>query len=362
MLQCSFMCCSGMQPSMIEVRNLSKTYLSHKKKVTVLKNINLNIQPNEIFSIVGRSGAGKSTLIRCINMLIRPSEGTVLVNGHCMTDMSPTALRQARKNIGMIFQDFNLLYSRNVYENIALPLELINTPKRQKAMRVEELLLLTDLHSLKNQPISQLSGGQKQRVAIARALANAPKVLLCDEVTSALDPQTTLSILSLLQTLRKELGITILLITHEMDVVKAICDRVAILHKGEIIEKSGVADLFVHPQTQVATNLVKASSRMDLPYAIQEKLLQLPHDHSGTLLRIAYHGNSASQPILSHLIKEYDVVVNILQGCMETIQEQLMGTMIVEFIGTKENIDKCILFLEKNNLNVEILGYVRRNA
>ncbi|MBI2792882.1 MAG: methionine ABC transporter ATP-binding protein [Gammaproteobacteria bacterium] len=346
---------------MISIRNLSKYYEIHHKKIPALKHVNLDVKPGEIYGIIGRSGAGKSTLIRCVNMLERPSEGNIYIEGTCVTEMGSAQLREARRQMGMIFQHFNLLQSRNVVDNIALPLELAGLSTDKIKTRVDELLGLTELSNHAKQYPSQLSGGQKQRVAIARALAYSPKVLLCDEATSSLDPQSTMSILELLRSINHELGITILLITHEMDVVKTICHRVGVIHQGEIIEQRNVIELFTDPHTQVAKDLVKASSRMEIPRVIKE-MLQSSGDHdSGTIIRIAYHGESASQPIIGYLIQQYRININILQGNIETIQDQIVGVMIVEIKGDRTSVEKSISFLERNGLHVEILGYVQRD-
>jgi D-methionine transport system ATP-binding protein len=347
---------------MISIRNLSKYYKINHQEILALKDINLDVKPQEIFGIIGRSGAGKSTLIRCVNMLERPSSGNILIEGTCITTMDAAQLREARRQMGMIFQHFNLLHSRNVLENIALPLELSGAPKEQIKSRVEELIDLTELSNHAKQYPNQLSGGQKQRVAIARALANSPKVLLCDEATSSLDPQSTHAILELLRSINHELGITILLITHEMDVVKTLCHRVGVIHHGEIIEQSEVIELFTNPKTQVAKDLVKASSRMEVPRVIKEMLQTNANHDSGTILRIAYHGDSASQPIIGYLIQQYRINVNILQGNIETIQDQIVGVMIIEIRGDRVSVEKSIVFLERNGLHVEILGYVQRNS
>lgn len=347
---------------MISIRNLSKYYQMQNQTVAALKNINLEVKSKEIFGIIGRSGAGKSTLIRCVNGLEKPTSGEVLIEGVCLTTMSPAQLREARKQMGMIFQHFNLLSSRTVRENISLALELSHIPKPKIESRVNELLELTELENHHLQYPSQLSGGQKQRVAIARALATSPKVLLSDEGTSSLDPRSTASILELLRNINQELGITILLITHEMDVVKTICDRVAVIDRGEIVEERPVIELFTNPQSMVGQDLVKASSRMEIPRAIKEMLNSNATKDSGTILRIAYHGESASQPIISYLIQQYRIIINILQGYIETIQNQIVGVMIVEVVGDRENVEKSISFLERNGLHVEILGYVQRNS
>lgn len=347
---------------MISIRNLSKFYKTPYHEIVALKEINLEVKPKEVFGIIGRSGAGKSTLIRCVNMLERPSTGNIMLEGTCLTTMTARELRQARRQMGMIFQHFNLLQSRNVFDNIALPLELARTPSAEIQKRVNELLEVTELTYNKKQYPSQLSGGQKQRVAIARALANSPKVLLSDEATSSLDPQSTLSILELLRSINREMGITILLITHEMDVIKALCDRVAVIAQGEIIEQSDVIELFTKPKTKVAIDLVKAASRVEIPPAVKAVLAMKSLENTGTILKIAYHGASASQPIISYLIQQYRIMINILQGYIETIQGQIVGVMIVEAEGSKENIELSIQFLKDNGLQVEILGYVQRNT
>lgn len=352
---------------MISIRNLSKYYKTPYQEITALSSIDLQVKPKEIFGIIGRSGAGKSTLIRCVNMLERPSTGSVMLEGTCLTTMNAAELREARKQMGMIFQHFNLLQSRNVFDNIALPLEFAGLSKTEIKSRVHSLLELTELtHHVKQYP-SQLSGGQQQRVAIARALANSPKVLLSDEATSALDPQSTLSILKLLKSIQSELGLTILLITHEMDVVKAICDRVAIIDKGCIIEQSEVYQLFTQPRTKIAQDLVKASIRMEIPKPIKERLRQKSTQNYdagmqiSTLIRVAYHDEAASQPIISYLIQQYRVLVNILQANIETIQNHTVGVMMVEIQGEREQVEKGTQFLKENGLKIEMLGYVQRN-
>lgn len=343
---------------MISIKNLNKEFIHRGQTIRALHNINLDVKPKEIFGIIGRSGAGKSTLIRCVNHLEKPSSGSILIAGKCITTMTPEELRIARRKMGMIFQHFNLLQSRNVFENISLPLELVGLPKAAIKKRVEELLVLTELENHVKQYPSQLSGGQKQRVAIARALANSPDILLSDEATSALDPSSTHRILELLRTINEELGITILLITHEMDVVKTICHRVAVISHGEIVEQGSVISLFTHPRSAVAKMLVQAASRMELPRVFKEKLQTSPNQSTGMIIRIAYVGDATSKPIIGYLIQHYGVTINILQGNIETIQDQIVGTMIVEMRGDDENINKSMQFLEKNELHVEILGYV----
>jgi D-methionine transport system ATP-binding protein len=343
---------------MISLKNLSKSYLLNHQSIAALTDINLTVKPKEIFGIIGRSGAGKSTLIRCVNLLERPSAGDVFIEAQCLTTLNAQALRKARQQMGMIFQHFNLLQSRTVVENIALPLELGGYSSLAIQKRVNALLALTALEKHAKQYPSQLSGGQKQRVAIARALANYPKILLCDEATSALDPRSTQDILALLRTIHQELGITILLITHEMDVVKSICDRVAVLHEGKIAEERKVIDLFTHPHSPIGKDLVNAACRMEIPRQLKEMLTEHATHPSGTLLKIAYHGASASEPIISHLIQQYHVTINILQGNIETIQDQVVGIIMIEIRGDRDNVEKSIAFFKQNSLEIEILGHV----
>lgn len=346
---------------MISIEHLSKTYTVHGQTITALKDINLSVAPKEIYGIIGRSGAGKSTLIRCVNLLERPNSGRVMMEGICFTTMNRGSLLKARRQMGMIFQNFNLLQSRTVAQNIALPLELAGTSRAHIRARVNELLALVHLESHDKHYPSQLSGGQKQRVAIARALATSPKILLCDEATSALDPQSTQSILALLRSINQALGITIMLITHEMDVIKTLCDRVGILHAGELIEERPVIELFTDPKTDLAKDFVRTSARMHLPDFLKDILVPTPIPNGGTILRIAYHGGSASQPILSHLIKHYPITINILQGNIETIQNQIAGIMIVEIKGSPESVASSCDFLTQHGLHIEILGYVQRD-
>ena len=250
---------------MIELKNVSKVFYKHKAPVNALSDVSLAVSAGEIFGVIGSSGAGKSTLIRCINLLERPTSGQVIVNGQVLSALGARQLVLARRDIGMIFQHFNLLSSRTVFSNIAFPLELSHTPKPEIDRRVRELLALVGLEDkIHDYPVS-LSGGQKQRVAIARTLASSPKVLLCDEATSALDPETTLSILSLLKDINRRFRITILLITHEMNVVRAICDRVAVISEGRLIEQGLVREVFSHPQAELTRRFISAALAFGLP-------------------------------------------------------------------------------------------------
>lgn len=343
---------------MIKLEKVSKTYQMGDIPTHALKNIDLDIKSKEIFGVIGPSGAGKSTLIRCVNLLERPSNGRVIVDNQNLTTMTNTELRAARRKIGMIFQHFNLLSARTVYDNIALPLELAGEKKTVIQQRVMPLLELTGLADKKQHYPSQLSGGQKQRVAIARALANRPTVLLSDEATSALDPQTTHSILQLLKDINREFGITILLITHEMSVVKEICDRLAIIQHGEIIEQAEVIQFFSRPETETAKQFVRSVLKEHLPDKLQQRILPAKKPGAIPLLQISFLGETASEPFIAKLIQTYGIDINILQAQIETIHGETVGTMIVEPAGEEDKINAGIQYLTSKGINVEVIGYV----
>ncbi len=287
---------------MIEIRDLSLTYQGPKGPVHALRGINLEIASGEVFGIIGRSGAGKSSLVRCLNLLNRPTEGSVVVHGRDLMQLSNAELRAARRDIGMVFQHFNLLSSRTVYDNVALPLELAGVSKEEIYQRVTPLLELVGLDHLSDRYPAQISGGQKQRVGIARALASNPKVLLSDEATSALDPETTRSILDLLRKVNRELGVTVVLITHQMLVIKQIADRVAVIDGGEIAELGSVIDVFTRPQQAITKSLIDEIVPQQLPESVMKRVAdlaaQLQPGQQGQLLRLSYAGESAYQPIL----------------------------------------------------------------
>lgn len=353
---------------MIIIKNLSKSYSTNLSpnrddasigQNFIIKDLNLSVKPGEIFGIIGKSGAGKSTLLKCVNLLTPPTTGDVIIDGQSTKLMSENERRKVRLKMGKIFQHFNLLRSRTVFQNIALPLEFLGQDKASIKARVEKLLSLVDLTAHAQKYPSQLSGGQKQRVAIARAISASPKILLSDEATSALDPTSTREVLKLLKSINQELKITIFLITHEMDVVKEICDKVAVIDDGEVIEQGSVIDIFTNPKHAMTKELVKKTAMLELPSHTQKLLQKYGTPGDSRILRLAYHGERASQPIISYLISQYRIVINILQGYIETIQEQPMGVMIVEIRGDQDNVDKSIQFLERNGLHVEILGYVK---
>lgn len=318
---------------MIDIQDLSLTYAGPQGPVHALKNINLHIQAGEVFGIIGRSGAGKSSLVRCMNLLNRPGSGKMIVNGRDLLQLSDAQLRQARQEIGMVFQHFNLLSSRTVFDNAALPLELAGVSKAEIAQRITPLLELVGLAHLANRYPAQISGGQKQRVGIARALASNPRVLLSDEATSALDPETTRSILDLLRQVNRELGVTVVLITHQMQVIKQIADRVAVMEAGQVVELGAVLDVFTNPQQAITQSLIDEIVPQELPASVQQRVqalsLGLPAGQSGQLLRLSYAGDSAYQPVLSHLIRELGLDLSILHGQIDDIQGQTFGSLAV---------------------------------
>ena len=345
---------------MIELIDLHKTYtLANKTQVTALKGINLSIKKGEIFGIIGESGAGKSTLIRCINLLEPPSSGRVIVDGQDLTLMNKKALRHCRRKIGMIFQHFNLLNTRTAFQNIAFTLELEGLSKHEIADKVQPLLELTGLTSRKDYYPSQLSGGQKQRVAIARALANQPQVLLSDEATSALDPENRHAILQLLKKINQELGLTIVLITHEMAVIKEICHHIALLEQGEIVDSTATFKFFSQPKTSAARKLINTGTEHNLFETLHYRLLPQETTESIPLWRLSFYGKAAQEPLIAELAHTFGLNLSILQAQIELIGDQTIGTMIVQVDGDKAKIIIGMQHLLAKNVFVEVIGYVR---
>ena len=346
--------------SMIRLAAIKKSYESAAGEVTALKGVDLEIERGEIYGIIGLSGAGKSTLIRCINMLERPTEGKVIVDGKDLTTLSEAELREERKGIGMIFQHFNLLSSATVYDNVAFPLRLANADDETIRKKVEPLLALVGLADKAQQYPAQLSGGQKQRVGIARALAAGPKVLLSDEATSALDPQTTKSILQLIADINKKLGLTVVIITHEMQVIKDVCDKVAVIADGVIAEKGSVVDIFTKPQNPITREFVSTLLSNDLPINYRGKeLLQAPVEGGELLLRLTFLGERADDPVIADVIRRFPIEVSILYGTLDQIQSLPYGRMIVGVKGEQAEIDRALAYLDTRDLKKEVLGYVR---
>lgn len=324
---------------MIRLERVSKIYESGGKKVEAVKDVSLHIKKGDIFGIIGFSGAGKSTLLRLVNLLERPTKGNIIVDNYDLNSISSKDLRQLRRKIGMIFQTFNLFNSRTVYGNIAYPLKLEKKSKEEIHQRVTELLQFVGLEDQADKFPEQLSGGQKQRVGIARALATSPDILLCDEATSALDPETTNEILNLLKKVNEEFNITILLITHEMNVIRKICNRVAVMENGRIIEEGEVFNIFSNPQEKTTKNFISSVVNEKLSSSLLEKLRK---DHERKLYRIVFSGDTASQPILSTLTAKHNIHFNIIYGSINELQNQLFGNLIVEFIGADSQIEEVL--------------------
>ena len=328
-----------MSEPIIEIRGLRKTFGQGEAAVTALDGIDLSIEKGEIFGIIGLSGAGKSTLVRCMNLLETPTEGTVRVDGQDITTLSPKELRKARQSITMIFQGFNLLMQRSALDNICFPLELSGTPRKEAVARARELLKVVGLEGREGAYPAQLSGGQKQRVAIARALATNPKVLLCDEATSALDPTTTQSILALLQELNRDLGVTVVIITHEMKVVEQICGRVAILAESHVVEEGKVSEVFRHPKTAAARQLLMPGSE-----TARETLAH------GRAYRITFDGSTAEQPVVSGMVLSCGEPVNILFADMKNIEGKTYGQMLLQLPENEGAAARMLAYLESQRI------------
>ncbi|HAX73129.1 MAG TPA: methionine ABC transporter ATP-binding protein [Firmicutes bacterium] len=341
---------------MIELKQVSKTFHAKGETVFAVKDVSLNVVQGEIFGIIGHSGAGKSTLIRCLNHLEVPTKGSVVVNGQPLEDLSSKQLRQARKKIGMIFQHFNLLRTRTVFDNVAYPLKHSGLSKEEIKDKVTNLLRLVHLEDKGDVYPNQLSGGQKQRVAIARALANDPSVLLCDEATSALDPKTTKSILELLKELNESLGLTIVLITHQMEVVKEICHRVAVMEKGEIIEQGSILQVFSNPQSQTTKAFISSLFHDEKIYHLLNERAPLDELYKiEKLVKLSFIGQNTGQAFISYLAKTFEVDGSILFGHVEIIQQTPVGNLIVSFHGTESAINHAIRYLENSEITVEVL-------
>lgn len=343
---------------MIEINQVNKVFYQGAKEINALADINLHIAEGTIFGVIGASGAGKSTLIRCVNMLEAPTSGEVIVDGVDLTKLSKSELSEARRNIGMIFQHFNLLSSRTVFENVALPLELAGKERSHIETKVTDLLKLVGLADKHDTYPANLSGGQKQRVAIARALSSDPKVLLCDEATSALDPATTQSILELLKEINRKLKITILLITHEMDVVKSICHEVAIIGDGHLVEKGTVGEIFAHPKTELAHQFIRSTLDLSIPEDYQARLQAERVDGSYPLVRLEFTGATVDAPLMTQIARKYNIDVSILSSDLDYAGGVKFGMMVAELFGNEQDDNAAIQYLRDHNVKVEVLGYV----
>ena len=332
---------------MIEIKHLSKSFQMKDGAVQALKDINLTIPDGSIYGIIGMSGAGKSTLVRCINLLERPTEGSVVIDGTAMETLSPAALRQRRREITMIFQQFNLLMQRSCLKNICFPMELAGVKKAEAEQRARELLQTVGLPDKAEAYPAQLSGGQKQRIAIARALATNPKVLLCDAATSALDPTPTQSILTLIRDINRKLGITVVVITHQMSVVEAICDRVAILDKGVVVEEGSVKEIFANPKTAAARRLVAPHGGA----AARDLASFAPDDH---VVRVTFNGSSTEKPLVASLAAETGILVSVLSADTRDLSGQCYGSMLLRLPRDVDQARKAFDYISRQpGVNVE---------
>ena len=332
----------------IEISNVEKVFKNKKIEVHALRNVSLKVEKGDIFGIVGYSGAGKSTLLRLVNLLEKPTSGSVKIEGKEIINLSEKELNVLRKNIGMVFQQFNLLESQTVYQNLKIPLIISGAPKNSIDKRIEELLDFVGLKDKKNSSVSKLSGGQKQRIGIARALATHPKILLCDEATSALDPKTTKSILQLLKKINNEFGITILLITHEMEVVKEICNKVAVMQDGEIKEQGNIIEIFTNPQENITKNFISSIINNNIPESLKEELdLNLP------IVKLTFLGEKSRQPLISEINKKFDISTKILSASVNELGNTILGVLVVQLEGNPVIINEVEEFIKNRGVRIE---------
>lgn len=336
---------------MIELKNVSKVFSDGTQEIVAVDDVSLHIDEGEIFGIIGYSGAGKSTLVRTLNGLEQPTSGSITVAGKELSRLSGKQLRQSRQKIGMIFQHFNILWSRTVVENIMFPLEIAGVPKKERLERAQELVRLVGLDGREGAYPSELSGGQKQRVGIARALANDPDVLLCDEATSALDPKTTDDVLELLLDINRRLDLTIVIITHEMEVIRKICARVAVMQGGRVVETGKTTDIFQNPKEKITREFIQQDEDEDIDQLLSDFREYFPE---GRILRVTYPGNQSRAPIISRVSREFNVDINIIRGSIYTTQNSPVGTLYVQVFGDESDVDRAIDELQA--LNTEVLS------
>lgn len=347
---------------MITLENISKVFKTEKNKhLNAVNNVSLNIEKGEIFGIIGFSGAGKSTLVRCINLLERPTSGKVYIDGEELTALKPKELRKKRKKIGMIFQQFNLFSSRTVFKNVAYSLRYRGFSKEEIEKKVMSLLEIVDIKDKADVYPSQLSGGQKQRVAIARALANDPQILLCDEATSALDPQTTSSILKLLKKLNESFGITIVVITHEMNIVKELCHRVAVMSNGSLIEEGDIFEVFSYPKNKITQDFIDTTSNLSKIYTLVEEKHNITKLKEGEcIVGLKYKKDSVGEALVSQVSRDFNIDVNIIFGNVELIDDSLLGGLVVIFHEKEKGaITSAVKFLRRKNIDVEVITDAR---
>lgn len=333
---------------MIRIENVNKTFHTRMGDVHALQDVSVHVEKGDIFGVIGYSGAGKSTLLRLVNQLETPDSGKVYVDGKDITQLSKAELNQTRKEIGMVFQQFNLLESQTVYQNIAIPLILSKMKKEEIEKRVEELLRFVELQDKKNTYASNLSGGQKQRIGIARALATNPKILLCDEATSALDPKTTESILLLLKKINKELGVTIFLITHEMNVIKKICTKVAVMESGRICEQGDTLSVFSKPKEEITQKFVSTVIQSSIPETLLREL-----DRKSQVIKLTFFGENSKESLISDINKRFAVETTILSASVNELQNKILGIMILQLRGTEEEITKTKKYIRDRKIEME---------
>lgn len=338
---------------MIEIKNVTKNYIVNDKSFTALNNVSLSVKAGEIFGVIGYSGAGKSTLIRLVNQLTKQDSGDIVIDGTIMNKLTKSELRIKRQKIGMIFQHFNLLWSRTVLDNVIFPLEVSNYPKEQRENKALEVLKLVGLEEKKNSFPSQLSGGQKQRVAIARALVNDPTILLCDEATSSLDPETTDDILELLLEINKKLSITILIISHEMHAIKKICNKIAVIDNGIIVEQQSVKDLFSNPQHETTKKFISLTNNYpDIEDVISTTKLKYP---TGTLLKLTFLDENSDNPIISTAARNFGLDISVLYGNIDIVAQGNFGNLVIHLPNSIINLDMLFDFFTKNNVGWEVI-------
>lgn len=342
---------------MIELKEIKKIYKTKQDDVTALDNVNIAIQDGEVYGIVGYSGAGKSTLLRLLNGLEKPTSGEVSLAGKALNTLKKSTLRKERQKIGMIFQHFNLLWSRTVLENILFPLEIARVPKAKRKQRALELIRLVGLEGREQAYPSELSGGQKQRVGIARALANDPTVLLCDEATSALDPKTTEDVLELLLDINQKLNLTIVLITHEMQVIRRICDRVAVMSDGKVVEEGQVKEVFKNPRETITKQFIRQDTNID-----SEDTITILHELArkypeGKVARLVFLEDQVRSPFISRISREYDVDINIIQGSVQESQDTSLGSLYVQITGSTESIEQALQKIKAYHIEIEVIDY-----
>lgn len=342
---------------MIELKDINKIYKTKQDDVTALDNVNIEIRDGEVYGIIGYSGAGKSTLLRLLNGLEKPTSGEVSLAGKALNTLKKSTLRKERQKIGMIFQHFNLLWSRTVLENILFPLEIARVPKAKRKARAMELIRLVGLEGRETAYPSELSGGQKQRVGIARALANDPTVLLCDEATSALDPKTTEDVLELLLDINKKLNLTIILITHEMHVIRRICDRVAVMNKGRVVEEGEVIKVFRNPKEEITKQFIRQDTNID-----SEDTISILHELAGKypegkIARLVFQEEQVRSPFISRISREYDVDINIIHGSVQESQDSSVGSLYVQVTGKTEAIEQALKQIKGYGIEIEVIDY-----